>query len=323
MSDMVREKQIAPTMQSNNSLFMDAYKEFAAGIAHLDGRTRQATVAAYGAVVGGIKDIPNEFMNHPLETAGKVAIAGVTGTALAAAAAAESPLVVSGALLGASAASALSLWDSYNRLASNEKLKHAMDAVYKSGDPSTIASSLKVASDVIGPEAFNYGLVMASMCGGGRGPKAWSNFCDRRAETMLLPFVPMAEVTPFRATELRFSHCSSLHIHGKEAIFRIGGDEWQLNVYEPQGADLGMRGSYLGRQVFKGGLGLNGFLKVDINPDINTTKVVWGNRLSGYKHSEYKHSDLQNRELRTYPVLCEECRPFRQAMREARRQSGD
>ena len=51
----------------------------------IEGRLRQANLIGYGAIAGGIKDIPNEFLHHPWETIGKASVAGASGVALGAA----------------------------------------------------------------------------------------------------------------------------------------------------------------------------------------------------------------------------------------------
>jgi hypothetical protein len=316
MSDIQRDKSTGSPVESESPLFRDAYRGCAATVARLEARSRQTTVAAYGAIVGGIKDIPNEFVNHPWETVGKVAVAGVTGVALGAATTAESPLIANAALVAGTITCGASLWNSCTRLRNNAELKQSMNAVYKSGDLRTMTNSMQVASDVIGPEAFNYGIATVGLRGGVQGPKAWLDLCNDYFANRLRPFIPMAEITPFRAVEMRFGDGSSLHMHGHQAVFRIGGDEWNLNVFDRRGVELGVRGSYLGHQVLKGSLG-PGLFEVDINPRTGITRV------KGDDLTEYSHSELAAKKQSAFPVSCEECRPFRQAMREARRHSND
>src|SRR5262249_25508250 len=139
------------------------------------GRVRQALILTDGAVVGGIKDIPRELANHPWEVAGKLAVASATGAVLGAATAAESPLIAGAALVAGVATTGAALWNSYSRLSKNEKLEHALKAVYVSSDLHTMCSSGKEACDAIGPEAFDYGIAMVGMPVGVRAPRIWSN----------------------------------------------------------------------------------------------------------------------------------------------------
>ena len=65
----------------------DASKKFIHdSLEHPDKRARQAGAVIDGLVVGGIKEIPNQFVNHPKETAAKIAAgvgigAGIAGIA--------------------------------------------------------------------------------------------------------------------------------------------------------------------------------------------------------------------------------------------------
>lgn len=315
MSDVVWEKKTGSAPESQSSLFMDAYKEWAAGVGYVEARARQATVLTYGAVVGGIKDAPKEIVNHPLETAGKVAIAGATGVVWGAALAVESPLIAQGAFLAGTVAYAGSLWNSYTRLANNLKLRHAVDAVYKSGEPSIMQNSLRVASDVIGPEAFNYAIVMAGVRGG-VGPKSLPTFCDNYFGNKLIPRFPIPEAKdlPFGPVEMRFRNYSSLHMHGENGIFRIGEDEWKLNVIDRQ-IELGIRSSLFGRHVLSSKIGTSP-LRVDMNPRTGLISIQEGNHLL-----EFKHSDLWDKTLPRFPRSCTECQPLREALDKARHQS--
>lgn len=307
MSDIRRDISSKSTADCHKSLFADAYAGCATAVAHIEARSRQATVATYGAIVGGIRDIPNELVNHPWETAGKLAVAGITGAALGAAAAAESPIIANGAIFLGAAATGTALWGSYKKLERDKQLREAMSAVYKLGDLKTMTSSMQAAADIIGPEAFNYGLALLGMRAGVVGPGTCANLRHTYYANKLKPFLPMPEITPFRAVEMRLADGSSLHVHGQQAVFRIGGKEYAINVSGRHGIGVGLRGSYLGRQVLRANHGRDS-LEIDINPEIGTTKV------KGRFPMEYKHSDLVDKKPSAFSVICDECRSFRRSM---------
>ena len=244
--------------------------------------------------------------------AGKLAAASATGVVLGAAAAVESPIIAGAAVVAGTVTTGFALWNSYARLSKNEKLEHALNSVYKYGDSGTMRNSLKEACDAIGPEAFDYGIAMAGMPVGIHGPRTWSNLSANYFANKLVPYMPLGEVTAYRAIEMRLSDGSSLHMHGEEAIYRIGNAEHKLSVLSSNGVELGMRASYMGRQVLKGHTGSNA-IEIEINPLTGITKVKDG------QISKYKHSWLANQRLPFFSALCEECRPFRRSVQKSKR----
>jgi hypothetical protein len=104
-----------------------------------------------------------------------VAASGAAGVAIGAALASESPAIICAVTAASVVTTTAALWSSCVRLASSDKLRKGLAAVYKSDDPRILANSMQTASDIIGPAAANYGLTMASGLAGLYGPRAYSN----------------------------------------------------------------------------------------------------------------------------------------------------
>jgi hypothetical protein len=280
MSDKHTPREITnkPADETHNTLVTDAYNFCADTISHPDARARQAFVAAYGSAVGGIKDLPNEFMKHPWETIGKVAVGGVSGVAVGAALASESTAIVTAATAFSVVASAAALWNSFTRITSNECLKNSMDAVYKCADQETLLKSMQTASNVLGPEAADYGLALAAGLTGAYGPKAFTELQWNLLVTRLKPFVPFARATENGATEITFGNNIIVHMHANEAHFQIAGEEYRIPC-NANGIDMSTLGSITGRQVIKtweithDGKLLKP-LTIDINPQLGITTMT-------------------------------------------------
>lgn len=127
---------------------------------HPEARLRQTGTVLQGIVVGGLKDIPNEFMNHPLETCGKVVVAGTLGTAAGAAIALEIPLVT-GITIGTGVTMlGVGIIDSCKRMSSDKQLQSALSSVWKDSDFYTQMQANDTAEKVLGPEAFNWSVTL-------------------------------------------------------------------------------------------------------------------------------------------------------------------
>jgi hypothetical protein len=165
MSDITRETTASKVPESySDALVKDAYNFYTDTIAHPDARARQAFVAATGAVVGGIKDIPNEFCHHAHETSNKIAVDVTVGAGAATLLTAESPLIVGGTLVGGAILMAHTLKNSWEKACNNSELSQALSATWKSNDPATMLNSIKIAEKQLGREAFDYEL--AAIAGG-------------------------------------------------------------------------------------------------------------------------------------------------------------
>ncbi len=312
MPNRETERQIASEQNDevHKSLIMDAYNFCADTIRHPDARARQAFVAEYGVIVGGIRDLPNEFINHPWETIGKVAVATGTGLAMGAALASESPVIASTAVAAGVITTAAALWNTCVRLANNQAFKSGMDAVYKSGDEHTIVKSMQIASDVLGPEAANYGIAFAGGLAGAYGPEAFSGLRWNYLANKLHPLVPAAYGTRNGAVEMSFMDGSQLHLHGDYAIYQSGGKEYQLQTNR-HGIDLEILGSIAGRQIIKGWLtpeqlpydGLAKPFKVDINPDKHISTIK-----TRMETTNIDHADLPKFQSGRF-LSCYECEP--------------
>jgi hypothetical protein len=291
MPGLEREHQKRAAAESHSTLFADAYNFCANTIANPRGRLRQADVTTAGAALGGLKQVPKELVNHPWETVGKVATAAVAGAAFSAAAASESPVIAGGALVIGAIGMGGAALDTCISLGKNERFRRAMDAVYKSDDPATELKALQEVSDVAGPEGFDYGIAILGSVGAIDGPKAWHDIQINRLTLKLVPPLPMPRVVPTGAVEMAFRNDCILHMHGDQAIIRLGGAEHNLHVFSlsltqnSRKIDLKAFENVLGRQVLKGRYAgsLNPF-EIEINPEKGITEVR-NDQIREYKHS--------------------------------------
>jgi len=302
--------------RESSNLFQDAYNFTDHIRPDVEGRLRQLNLIGYGAVAGGIKDIPNEFVHHPWETIGKLSVVGATGVGLSAALAAESPLIVGGATAASIALTAASLWHTSVKFLGDQKLMHSLDAVYKSGDKHTRDTSQKVAADVIGPEAFDYGIGIAGGFAGMYAPKLSEKLPLNFVTDRLKPFIPFAITPSGDQVHMVFADGSEIHMHGKQAIYYTDGKEYQLKVNE-NGIDMCALGSLAGRQVLKGARndsapGVDNTIKVDINPTKGKTELFTVIPASSVR-SEY---DKKNRSDWLFSS-CEECHHELEAIEKA------
>ena len=304
--EILRENPATSKAESlqHNALVMDAYNFCADTVTHPEARSRQAFLAAYGATVGGMKNFTSDFANHPWEIIGKATVAGVGGVALGAALASESPVIAGGATVAGVVGTAAALWHTYVKLSSNEALKRSLDSVYKSGDQNTLAKGMKVASNTIGPEAVDYGIAFAGGLAGMYGSKAYLNQRFNSIADELRPFIPLPKTNLFsEAIEMPFKDGSSLHIHGKEAIYKIGGLEQRINV-GPQGIDMDILGSSVGKQVLKGWHSESTPWEASFDPQLGITTVKSGNQIDVFKQSVLK---TQTSTSGSGSLLCGEC----------------
>ncbi len=181
----------------------DASKKFIHdSLEHPDKRARQAGAVIDGLVVGGIKEIPNQFVNHPKETAAKIA-AGVGIGAGIALLPLELPAVAIGATVAGVGLGCGYVWDVGQRLGSNRELHKALDNVWNLGDRSSQYSSMQAIESSLGKESFDFGV--ATMCGGagfkiGNGIKSLLNttvpkLCPATADGVANPG-PVVKETP-------------------------------------------------------------------------------------------------------------------------------
>jgi hypothetical protein len=277
LSNAELEKSLSKSKEKESpNLFNDAYNIGKNIVTDLQGKVRQVGVLEYGALVGAVKDAPNEFLHRPWETIGKLSVAGATGVALGAAMAAESPVVVTAATAASIVGTTAALWNTYVKLSSDKKLQQSLDAVYKSGDKQTVDANAKVAAEIIGPEAFNYGLAVA---GGLYGSKVAENVPLNFLTGKLRPFIPVARTYSDDAVHMTFADGSAIHVHGEQAIYQTHGWEYDLKINN-NGIDMEALGSIAGRQILKGSRsgdstksGAENYIKVDIDPKKNSTKL--------------------------------------------------
>lgn len=157
---------------SNNAIrpekvFEDAYNFCNKTINNPAARMRQVEVAVDGFVVGGIKEIPNQLINHPVETAEKALIAGATAAAFGAVMATGSPALMGGALLAGGVLAGASLANSFNRMTNDGKLSTALNTAWNTYADEDLIRCKSVAENKLGIEAFDLGLTAAFCTGGG------------------------------------------------------------------------------------------------------------------------------------------------------------
>jgi hypothetical protein len=151
---------------ASKNLFLDTVK-------NPIGRIRQTEIVLDGLIVGGLKEIPNQVTDHPVETAQKAFAGAALGSLLALARTIENPLVsvaLGAASLGLSGAY---VWNLGQRLSSNELLENSLDSVWNSGDEKTVSKAKEAVRDVLGIEAFDLGVAALS---GGAVAKMISEF---------------------------------------------------------------------------------------------------------------------------------------------------
>ncbi|MBX9769846.1 MAG: hypothetical protein K2X29_00660 [Candidatus Obscuribacterales bacterium] len=136
---------------------------------HLDKRRAQAEVIAHGLVVGGIKDIPNELLNHTGETLAKLGSISLISAGLGAALGAKSKWIATGAhclgwVLGGSAVAATAV-----ELAAKPRLQTALSDVWRNSDEKTMSNGKAIAEIECGPIGFNWELCFPASAVGGIG----------------------------------------------------------------------------------------------------------------------------------------------------------
>ncbi len=148
---------------------MEAWDFSAQSVMHMDKRGKQAEVIAHGLVVGGIKDIPNELLNHPWETAGKASAIGMVSACLGAALSAKTKWIATTAKFLGWGLGSTALATTAIDLASKPKLQAALSNIWQSDDKQTMVASKVVAEGECGPTGFDFGLALPAAVAGGIG----------------------------------------------------------------------------------------------------------------------------------------------------------
>lgn len=119
MSDNINAQaveRISQTAKNDDSnIFSEIYKFGADTLQKPDARARQTVVALNGLVIGGIKDIPNEIVHHPLETTGKVVLAAGAGIGVTALLGLGSPYIAGGTLIAGGALLGAAVTNTWNK----------------------------------------------------------------------------------------------------------------------------------------------------------------------------------------------------------------
>ncbi|MBX9770645.1 MAG: hypothetical protein K2X29_04710, partial [Candidatus Obscuribacterales bacterium] len=132
----------------------EAWDFNAQSVMHMDKRGKQAEVVAHGLVVGGIKDIPNELLNHLWETAEKAGAIGIFSACLGAALNAKTKWIATTAKFLGWGLGSTALTGTAIDLASKPRLQAALSNIWQSDDKQTMAASKLVAEGECGPTGF-------------------------------------------------------------------------------------------------------------------------------------------------------------------------
>ena len=315
----------AAHQEAPSSLFLDAYNFCKDTVNHPEARLRQAEVISLGTITGCIQEGRQEIINHPFEVAGKVAVASETGAALGAALAVESPIIAGGALGLGVIGTGSSLWHTYSNIIGNKNFQNSMDAAFKSRDQNTLDANIRTASNVLGPEAFNYAIVSAAGLGSLFRPKLATTistipWVSKLSEYLPLSklgfktnetyaqYIPMPKATGGNTVEMYFKHDVTLHAHisSNSAMLRAGGVEYVVNTNK-NGIDLASFVSDSGKQIIKGQSQEKLPLEVSINPETGITKIKGYGKTWEYQYSEKNRIKNPN----AYEWLsCRRCNPF-------------
>lgn len=219
--DQLESNSLSASSSSNKAasptkMFEDAYNFYNDTIIDPAARMRQVEVAVDGFVVGGIKEIPNQLIKHPVETAEKALVAGATAAAFGAVMATGSPALMGGALLAGGILTGTSLANSFNRITNDGKLTSALNSAWNNSTEAELNRCKSVAEKKLGIEAFDIALTAAFCTGGGAlGGKLM-------AESMAKPkwnFYPPREWTK-GADGIRTYESPSFG--GKDTLFKDG-----------------------------------------------------------------------------------------------------
>ena len=145
-----------------------------------DARARQAIVALNGLVIGGIKDIPNEIVHHPIETTGKVVLAAGAGIGVTALLGLGSPYIAGGTLIAGGALLGAAVTNTWNKACSDKQMSQAMNATWNGSDMTTLQNSMRVAEERLGRDGFDYGVGFAAGAAGVKfAPAVLSRFAPK------------------------------------------------------------------------------------------------------------------------------------------------
>lgn len=164
---------------------------------HLDKRARQAEVISHGLVVGGIKDTPNELLNHGWQTAGKAAMASAIGAGISIAIDSKIKWLAFGAKSIGLALGGTAIASTAIELSSKRSLQSALSNVWNSSDPRFVQAGKSIAEIECGPEGFNWLLTLPSAALGAVGGKTTMKWLNNKCSK------PM-EIQPAPLTQGRF-----------------------------------------------------------------------------------------------------------------------
>lgn len=152
------------TVQGQSELGREAATKFLLDtIQHPDARLRQVAAVVEGGIVGGVKAIPDQIVNHPLETGSQALIAAGTGALFGMATKIKNPLVAGSLALGGAAMTYGYANEVACRLSANRELQSALGNVWINGDASSLRTILPAMENSLGKETFE--LAVASLAG--------------------------------------------------------------------------------------------------------------------------------------------------------------
>lgn len=220
MSDSSKQSD-ANVLANAASFSMDAVHEAwdfsCQSLAHLDRRGRQAEVIAHGLIVGAIKDLPNELLDHTQETATKFGLLTAIAACLSAAASSKLTWLTGTAKwLGRGLGGAALAHTAFD-LSSKTMLQRALSAVWH--DEAAMPNSKHVAERECGPTGFNWALCLPAALAGGVGARIFKTPSD------VGPFLNRANTGMLTRSEL---HCSEIQGSIKHFVPEATADQIRL-----------------------------------------------------------------------------------------------
>lgn len=170
-------------------------------LAHLDRRGRQAEVIAHGLIVGGIKDLPSELLDHTQETATKFGLLTAIAACLSAAASSKVTwLTCTAKWLGRGLAGTAVAHTTFD-LSSKPMLQRSLSAVWHDNGQVAMTNSKRIAERECGPTGFNWALCLPA------GLVAGISARILKASTEFSPSLNRTNAGMLNCSEL---HCSEI-----------------------------------------------------------------------------------------------------------------
>jgi len=156
--------------EASQLMLGDVFDFFKESVLHPGARMRQAEVLADGLAIGGLKEVPNQILNHTGETAWKALGSTVAGVGFGVALGSANKFLKAGAGAVSSLMLGAGILHELNGIVSDRKLAGALDSVWKNGDAETLRKAKQVGEAELGGKSFEIGLgVICGTAGGVAG----------------------------------------------------------------------------------------------------------------------------------------------------------